>query len=625
VSKLTDRFFRLPEVSGWWGYLAGGLLLAGAWFIVRPYFGIRHDSVLYTAQALARLYPDIFGRDVFFAFGGQSGFTLYPDAMAALFRWMPAGEGSKWVLFVVTFALWVAIALLFRRFLGARELLLGLAALAVAPHLYGAQQLFAFAEPFLTARSVSEALTVFALGLYVARGWLASLPLLIAAAIMHPIIALPGLSVVWLCEVQRDRRVGWVALPLLVAACLAGVAGIAPFDRLFTAFDDEWNAILTHAIVFLRNWDWTDWNIVIFDAATLLFCRRYAEGVLRRLLTAVLVTAGGGILLALVGADVLRNVLIAQLQLWRGLWLAHLFALMLLPWLGTRMVTDDRVTVLILLVASLFGIKVGAFSAVIALVVAVDRLEVIRRLLEVKYRWAIVLVAVTLVSRASVATFLAMLDALESYNLDFLSLSLALLSIPALAAITVWSLLHLQVLAGRGLSLVIGAVVFAIGFLSWDHRSEWQRFVEDGGGESRPFVDLVATDKQVYWEDGLAETWFLLRRASFHSSNQSSGIAFSRGTALEIRRRRELFEGLRFARETCRVLASLNRTDDPCVPDKELIFDLCTEAPDLDFIVMRNDIGGWATARWDWRGKGPSQRTYYLHNCSVVRQQDISG
>ena len=44
-----------------------------AW--VHPYNGIRHDGMLYVAQALKHVDPVIFNGDLFFKFGSQDSFS----------------------------------------------------------------------------------------------------------------------------------------------------------------------------------------------------------------------------------------------------------------------------------------------------------------------------------------------------------------------------------------------------------------------------------------------------------------------------------------------------------------------------------------------------------------------
>lgn len=170
---------------------------------------------------------------------------------------------------------------------------------------------------------------------------------------------------------------------------------------------------------------------------------------------------------------------------------------------------------------------------------------------------------------------------------------------------------------------ILALAVFLVGILSWDKRSDWQEYVEHLKDSPHPFTQRIAPSAQVYWEEGLEETWFLLRRPSFYSDNQGSGIVFNKGTAIEYAQRRKLFEGLRFAKDICMVSGTLNNIPDKCTPDKELIHDLCVAAPNLSYIVMSDNIGGWAELSWSFPETGDSRITYYLHDCVFIRQQKI--
>ena len=142
------------------------LLLLVLLIYFRPYYGIRHDSVLYLGQSLLRLDPDNFKSDLFFAFGSQADFTLVPRLIAPLLGNFDAAG---------TFLVLTALCLVF--FLLASTTLLatlfpspywywGVIALLVLPGGYGEDGILSYAEPFFTGRSLAEPLVLLALGAY---------------------------------------------------------------------------------------------------------------------------------------------------------------------------------------------------------------------------------------------------------------------------------------------------------------------------------------------------------------------------------------------------------------------------------------------------------------------------
>ena len=62
----------------WFAVFVAGFIL------IHPYAGIVHDNVLYLAQALLRLNPDIYGDDAFFKWGSQDSYTLFSPMYAWL-------------------------------------------------------------------------------------------------------------------------------------------------------------------------------------------------------------------------------------------------------------------------------------------------------------------------------------------------------------------------------------------------------------------------------------------------------------------------------------------------------------------------------------------------------------
>jgi hypothetical protein len=62
------------------------LALAAIWLLTHRYFGIQHDGLFYAVQALARITPDAYAGDIFFAFGSQDDYSLFSRLYAALIR-----------------------------------------------------------------------------------------------------------------------------------------------------------------------------------------------------------------------------------------------------------------------------------------------------------------------------------------------------------------------------------------------------------------------------------------------------------------------------------------------------------------------------------------------------------
>ena len=66
--------------------LAFWLSLAGTClFYLHPYYGIRHDSILYFGQVLMGRYPEYISNDLFFKYGSQAKYSRFPELMSLIY------------------------------------------------------------------------------------------------------------------------------------------------------------------------------------------------------------------------------------------------------------------------------------------------------------------------------------------------------------------------------------------------------------------------------------------------------------------------------------------------------------------------------------------------------------
>ena len=76
------------------GPIACGLGALILW--AHPDAGIRHDGLLYTLQALRRLYPDALGGDLYFRYGSQDADTVISTAYALLAGRVGVTAAAEW-------------------------------------------------------------------------------------------------------------------------------------------------------------------------------------------------------------------------------------------------------------------------------------------------------------------------------------------------------------------------------------------------------------------------------------------------------------------------------------------------------------------------------------------------
>lgn len=527
-------------------------LIFGACLVANPYYGIWHDSILYTAQALNRLHPEIYGHDLFFRFGSQDSFTLFP----AVHAWAISNLGIEKAALTLTAlgkVAWFAGLLVFSSaFLRGLPLWLGLAVVVTYPPFFDSHKVFSYGESFATSRIFAESLVLSAVGLLI-RGratWAAACVLL--GASLHPLVALPGMlsmALLW----------RWKAIaPLVVtAACVAAVAlllavlGVDPFARVLVTFDPEWFEVVTQRnnYVFLDTWDRDAFGRIAFLFAILIaaYCR--LDNTSRHLAGAMLGLGVVTLLAAWLGGPVVHNVLITQLQLWRGLWLVQMTALLLLGgltpalWSGSA---SQRVLLLVLWSAALLdGLPSGmlAMSGLAGWLLA-DRFAPDWKPSRVIQGLLVLMVSFALVWKWATLGFWITSWGFFRDRSAWLVVASDTLPVILVTGAMIWSGRRFGAVGAR-ISALAGAGMLALAMWAWDAASPmWDNPTRTATASA--LQSIIPTNATVFWPDGLEPTWFWLRRAHYASGFQTAGVVFSRETALEARRRQQRLWALGF-------------------------------------------------------------------------------
>jgi len=310
------------------GALAPLAACAAIFLLLRPYYGLDHDAVIYMGRGLADLDPRGVGRDIMFRFDGQSKFSVFSRLVDFLIPLLGLAAAAK-TLALAGCALWfVALAALASRIAQGGALWALLLLAACFDSSYGGFGVFHFAEPFATPRPFAEAFVLAACAALLSdRRWAAVLCLLAAAA-FHPIIAAPGCLVALLYEGSRDRRIFIVSLIGGAGLLLAALAGAPLLERLTARIDPQWAAIISvrSDYIFLSDWPASAWIAVLRQASTLLLAASLAAPRMRRLLFCVVAAVALGLAGSRLLGDLAMRELAAQAQSWRALWLAAAFA-----------------------------------------------------------------------------------------------------------------------------------------------------------------------------------------------------------------------------------------------------------------------------------------------------------
>lgn len=527
------------------------LLIAVLWLLNANYFGLEHDAVLYTFQALAHRSPELFSSDIFLKFGSQDRFTLFTPGYSALIAWLGMERAAMVATLLCQAALLFAAWRLVRRLVSPTLALAGFACLVALPNDYGPRRIFCVIENFVTPRMLAEALVVFALLALLQRRRLLAIALLFVGTLLHPLMAAPGfVMAVFLWQPQVPPR--WLyAAAILGLALVAAAGSLSALDAW--RVDADWRtAIDVHAdYLFLQNWEPHDWSRVACGLLTVTLAACFqADLPVRQLCLAALFTAGAGLSLALISVDWLHLAVFMQGQPYRWLWPVSLMAPLLLPAVSIALWQRNeagRATALTLAASWIMRVEpvAPAFLAVAALFALLSWYGTgdarIRRWLPLGGA-LLLAIAATYSFASNVLTNAAVyeeghapeaLNRLRSFCVDGL--------VPALLILGVLRLYHARrrAAAAAGAALLLGAALFLLPFTAqaWSYRS----FDDAVVGTFDEWRKLIPPRTDVAWVEAPMANWYVLQRPSYFSGQQSGSVVFSRAAALEtIRREREL-------------------------------------------------------------------------------------
>lgn len=609
--------------------LAALLLLAFLLIYLKPYHGIRHDSILYLGQALLRWKPEQLSADLFFAFGGQVDFTLFPWVMSLVLRFFNATEIFLTLTLVSLCGFVLASFMLIRALLPSEYRFHALLALLILPGGYGGYSVFSYAEPFFTGRSLAEPLAIASLTSWIYGKRLLAIALWCLAAAIHPLqaLALPMLGYGMLA--WNDRRwlnLFWLAAPLV----LIDATGLAFFDKFLSSYDDDWYQWVAERSkqVFLFHWQYDAWGYWLTDIFIAWLVVQRASGTLREMARGLLLATIFGMLASLLLSDFGRLVFATGLQLWRAQWLLHWLAMACVPWLIIgQLHAEGGVTprFVLLLAIIVYGAPTGwiapsslAVLFMIPLYLTWPNLQ--RKVSATTWRTLVIFVYLTLVLGVAKYGFgiLSIIEktggAREVARPEFILFSYPLVA-GGLVAASLWTWHRVE--RGRVALLMLLAVLLVHAVEEWDRRSGWTRYIESAQYSPHLFGVPIEPAAQVYWEGELLAPWLILGRASFFDRHQSAGIAFSRGTAAEAVRRAELLKPYLLQKEICAIFNQVGNPEDPCIPHNEIIAEICAPGGP-DYLVLTDKLQMAALGTWSVVGGPKANRsiTYYLYKCS---------
>ena len=529
-------------------------VIALVFVICHPYAGIRGDATIYVMRALADLDPASLGRDLMVVEDGQMRFSLFPLLLRPLVAALGAVAAAMLVAALGSAAWLAALAALAQRLAPDRTGWAMVAMVAVLPVGYGYPGLFAFAETLATPRPLAEAAVMAALAALLAERRAAAAAALGLAALLHPIMALPGLGAAVL--IVAARLPPRARLALAVAAALAtivvlalGVLGVPLLARLVARPDAAWLDLLhQHSPhLFPTQWPADTWTAPIAQAATIAVAAHRAPPRQRQLYLAVLAVGILGLVCAALLADEAHLLLVIQAQTWRALWLVGVVGGCALAFCTTALWGDarGRLILALLALAWLFQPTPALTLAVAGLALLLELGALGRRLpladRHVAIVWLLVAACALYWAIGPWLGYLAFLKTLapdESRTLvDPLRNNLH--TLPLLVVIVTWLAAPTRVRGDRMvIALACACLVFGmlVGKI-WDQRTPAQAYLETP--HELPGLAALAAgrSRQVLWLEDESDAWFALGRPQYFSPQQGVAMVFSRPLAMEWARR----------------------------------------------------------------------------------------
>jgi len=629
MALMTDRkaSSALHGAAAIW---AGALLCLALLLYLRPYGGIRHDSILYLGQALLAWKPEQFGQDLFFAYGSQAQYTIFPQLIAWLLTRFNPPDLFLALTLLGRFFFLLASFILIRQLLPEKHHFWALPALLIMPPQYGGFMILSYGEAFLTGRTFAEPLVLLALAAFLQRRWAVALALWLLAALIHPLQALPVLLLAWFWFVRTNWRWLYLLAPLIIAVIL-GFSGITPFTKITAQFDPEWYEWVSGAnrMVFITQWHLGDWCRLLIDLFLVWQVRESTTGRLRNLCSLLLLGTVTACALSALLADVLKMSLPAGLQIWRIQWLLHWLAVASLPFLLYELYLSgkpERLRLFLLItIASLSAMVVESVSPwAILILIALFILwpKIHKSVSPTLVRLLMVGLVLTLAFAAAKHVFFTIRNYIslnadwDQYHIDLAILSHQLL-VGGLVTIGLW---FWQKTEKKGHTVIVFllAAWVVVAAWNWDRRNNWALSFEAVDFNTSVFGVELRPGAQVFWEDELLAPWLVLNRPSYFSTPQSAGFLFNRETGREAHVRQEIMQRLEFQTTLCNVMNGISKSNDTCMIDDDLVEQTCKQAEgQLDYLVLRNKLKRGILGSWHRPFLDENKRpvTYYLYQC----------
>ena len=605
------------------------LVLVMLWLLLHGYHGITGDGQIYAFQALARLRPQL-ASDLYLQHTSQDRLTLFSPLYAGFIASLGL-ENSARVLTLLCTVSFVAAVWSLARTLAGREAAWGAAGLLlVVSGNYGASGVFRILEPYLTARLTAEALIVTAVCCQLRRFERLGVALALAAVLVHPLMALPGLLLM-IC-LRLSLRLGVIGAIGVVCATfgLAVVASYVPTaSSILTVMDGPWLDIVRERsqFLFLQLWSMRDWGTNVQPFVCLGFTAIVIpDQRIRKLCAAGALVGIAGLGVAFVGDLIGPPAIFVQGQAWRWVWITVLVSVVLLPMTAFqvwREATYGPLCALLLVLGATLPAIEGTACVGLAALLWLTRSRFNSRFAARFGRCSCIVLGIVialwiLIECRSVMWLPTSASTRMSFGVaeiqDLWELKIPAVLLAALVGRTMClgSALWLPVL----LAALAGFAVLNIpaGFAqprTLASSADIQEFADWAKAIPPTSTVLVTPPRDVG-----TFVWFTLGRPNYLALDQSTGVVFSRATALEVRRRSDVL--LPVMDPDWKILTKLQTSGGGRAPPATVhsltpqsLVKICAD-PQLGFVISDANVG-FDPLRHDQPGTWKDWRLYDCH------------
>ena len=589
--------------------VALALMLAMLWLFMRGYHGLTGDGQIYAFQALARLHPTL-ATDLYLQNTSQDRFTLF----SPLYSWFIEQLGLETAarLLTLLFTLWFVGAVWgFARAVAGRDAAwAAVAFLLIVGGSYGGSGVFRILQPFLTARLPAEALIVTALYCQVRGMRRIGLSLALAALLIHPLMALPGLLLlVCLWLPLRVGVIGAIAGVLATVAISGAAAALPAVSHVLPVMDAPWLEVVRERsqFLFLQLWSTHDWDTNAQPFVCLGFTAiAVPDERIRKLCAAAALVGAAGLAVAFIGGGIGPVAIVVQGQAWRWVWITVFVGAVLLPFTALQVGRDDKcgpLCALLLVLGWTWPGLDGTACVALASVLWLSRARIGSRAATC-FRWAFAALGVAvgawiLIKCGAIVSAPAPPSGRAPFGLTQIQEVFAL-EIPAmlLGALLWWAL---RLTRSTWALMLFTAMLAAFTAFIFPSAFKQSRTLSSSADihEFADWANVIPPTSTVLIapsRDAGAFVWFTLDRPNYLALDQSAGVVFSRATALEVRRRSEVL--LPLMDPNWRILTHLRaesangrrspRTTRPLTA--ETLIQVCAD-PELGFVISPEKAG----------------------------------